>query len=74
MTVCAPNSGKWPTIVEAMNYYDKGDSIFETISKIDKKTTIFRQKYEMNLAPKGRLFCKQYGNTGCGVIKRGVQN
>ena len=46
MTVCAPNSGKWPTIVEAINHYDKRDSIFETVSKIDKKTQTFRKSFE----------------------------
>ena len=29
VTVCAPNSFKWPALVEALNYYDRDGLIFQ---------------------------------------------
>ena len=31
VTVCAPNSGKWQALVEALNHYDKDGLIFEVL-------------------------------------------
>ena len=31
VTVCAPNSGKWQALVEALNHYDEDGLIFEVL-------------------------------------------
>ena len=45
VTVCAPNSGKWPALVEALNYFDKDGLIFETIRKINLEVDFFKEAF-----------------------------
>ena len=43
--MCAPNSGKWPALVEALNYFDKDGLIFETIRKINLEVDFFKEAF-----------------------------
>lgn len=35
VTVCAPNSGKWQALAEALNYFDQKGLIFDTAAKLN---------------------------------------
>ena len=48
VTVCAPNSGKWPALVEALNYFDKDGLIFEIIRKINLEVDFFKEAFAPN--------------------------
>ena len=39
MTVCAPNSEKWPALVEAIHYYDTNAEILQAAEKINEELT-----------------------------------
>ena len=36
VTVCAPNSGKWPAIIEALQHYDTDGQIFKAAEIINE--------------------------------------
>ena len=44
VTVCAANSKKWPAMVEALNYFDKEELIFDVAEKISQSA--IRQSFE----------------------------
>ena len=37
MTVCPPNSGKWPALVRALNHFDKDGRIHEFVRKYNEE-------------------------------------
>ena len=45
VTVCAPNSGKWQALVEALNHYDKDDLIFEVVKNTSDIRNYLREPF-----------------------------
>ena len=45
VTVCAPNSGKWPAMVEALDYYDTDGQIFEAADIINNASRSFSRSF-----------------------------
>ena len=56
VTVCAPNSGKWQALVEALNHYDEDGLIFEVL----KNTKSIREYLKGPFHYGGKLILKQF--------------
>ena len=60
MTVCAPNSAKWPAIVEALHHYDTDGQIFksaEIINNPGEKGGLFSNSFH---DPGAKLFLEKF--------------
>ena len=46
VTVCSPNSRKWPAMIKALNYFDQNDMIFDAINMTWKLPGFIRSSFE----------------------------
>ena len=57
MTVCAPNSGKWPAIVEALHHYDTDGQIFKAAETINEDKQQFSKSFQQAA---GQVFIEKF--------------
>ena len=57
MTVCAPNSGKWPAIVEALHHYDTDGQIFKAAETINEDKQQFSKSFQKAA---GQVFIEKF--------------
>ena len=53
--MCQPGSGKWPTIVEALNQLDKKDLIFKTMRDLEKRFKTLSKPFNDRFAPQWQM-------------------
>ena len=60
VTVCAPNSGKWPALVEALQHYDTDGQIFKTVGTMNNKSEYSGPFYMSFSGAAGQLFIEKF--------------